>query len=272
MKKQICNGKARLPLCCVDAAPLIFLLSFMGISENFLNFYEKVVDQVKKIAQQVEYIKPGDTVGSLARKFRVSEEQIFQLNEQKDPNIKGHIGNVRSRVSALRIGEALKIPESPLSFSQKIEKMPMDQQIRSIAEWAGLDPKLFAAVIYQESKGDPNAVSHAGAQGLGQLMPEISEQFGIDAFHPTQNLTTSAVFLSQQIKRAPGNTYHEKVWHGLMRYNWGGPNFESWWRSGGTGRIPKETLNYAYSIFTLLNWPIPQFYELKLRPGVSKAK
>jgi soluble lytic murein transglycosylase-like protein len=40
---------------------------------------------------------------------------------------------------------------------------------------------IFAAQLHAESGWDPNAVSHAGAQGIAQFMPPTWEQYGIDA-------------------------------------------------------------------------------------------
>lgn len=37
-----------------------------------------------------------------------------------------------------------------------------------------IHPALVKAIIYQESKGDPQAVSHAGAKGLTQIMPQTA--------------------------------------------------------------------------------------------------
>ncbi len=44
-------------------------------------------------------------------------------------------------------------------------------QIDQYSQQNGLDPKLIAALITQESNGDSNAVSHSGAVGLMQVMP-----------------------------------------------------------------------------------------------------
>jgi soluble lytic murein transglycosylase len=47
--------------------------------------------------------------------------------------------------------------------------------VRGHAENYRLDPALVAAVIYQESKFDPDARSESGAIGLMQLLPETAE-------------------------------------------------------------------------------------------------
>jgi soluble lytic murein transglycosylase-like protein len=44
-------------------------------------------------------------------------------------------------------------------------------QIEKYAQKHGVDPRLVAAVMLQESGGDPQAYSHSGAVGLLQVMP-----------------------------------------------------------------------------------------------------
>lgn len=50
---------------------------------------------------------------------------------------------------------------------------------RQIAERYGLDPEIFVRQITQESQWNPRAVSHAGAVGLGQIVP---------GYHPDANV------------------------------------------------------------------------------------
>jgi hypothetical protein len=62
---------------------------------------------------------------------------------------------------------------------------------------AGLGPaefsRLFVALIDQESRFDPKALSPKGARGLGQLMPETAAALGVlDAFEPLDNLRGEA--------------------------------------------------------------------------------
>ncbi len=57
----------------------------------------------------------------------------------------------------------------PGSYSQSV--LQWCSIIQSQAEQHGLDPRLLAAVITQESGGNPSAYSHSGAVGLMQVMP-----------------------------------------------------------------------------------------------------
>ena len=50
-----------------------------------------------------------------------------------------------------------------------------EQVIRSHAAERDLDPAFVAAVVYAESRFDPNARSYAGAVGLMQILPETAE-------------------------------------------------------------------------------------------------
>lgn len=59
-----------------------------------------------------------------------------------------------------------------------------------------VSPALALAVIAVESAGRPGAVSHAGAQGLMQLMPATAERFGVsDALDPRQNIRGGVRYL-----------------------------------------------------------------------------
>lgn len=63
----------------------------------------------------------------------------------------------------------------------------------------GLDPDLFVRQIQAESSFNPNAVSPAGAIGLGQLMPATARELGVDPSNPDQNLEGAARYMRQQL-------------------------------------------------------------------------
>lgn len=65
----------------------------------------------------------------------------------------------------------------------------------SASEWA----LLFQSNIEIESAYNPNALSHAGAIGLGQLMPDTARSLGVDPHDIAQNLDGSARYLLMRL-------------------------------------------------------------------------
>lgn len=70
----------------------------------------------------------------------------------------------------------------------------------------GVDPRFIHAVIWQESKYKVAAKSHAGAQGLMQLMPGTAKRFGCsDAYDTEANIEAGTKYLRWLLKRFDGN-------------------------------------------------------------------
>ncbi len=82
----------------------------------------------------------------------------------------------------------------------------LDWIIYRAGEREGVDPRFLHAVIWQESKYDSSARSHAGAQGLMQLMPATARRFGCsDPNDPGSNIKAGTKYLSWLLKRFSGN-------------------------------------------------------------------
>jgi soluble lytic murein transglycosylase-like protein len=65
----------------------------------------------------------------------------------------------------------------------------------------GVDARLVLAMIACESNFEEGAVSRAGAQGLGQLMPATAEALGVeDAFDPDANLDAATRLLRHHLE------------------------------------------------------------------------
>jgi membrane-bound lytic murein transglycosylase F len=71
-----------------------------------------------------------------------------------------------------------------------------DDIIKAGADSLGWDWRLMAAMIYQESKFNPNLESWAGAKGIMQLMPGTAERFGVsDRTDPVQSIKAGTEML-----------------------------------------------------------------------------
>lgn len=82
----------------------------------------------------------------------------------------------------------------------------LDLIIFRAGEKQGVDPRFIHAVIWQESKYQRLAKSHAGAQGYMQLMPDTAKRFGCnDARDPEQNIQAGTKYLKWLLKRFNGD-------------------------------------------------------------------
>jgi hypothetical protein len=102
----------------------------------------------------------------------------------------------------------------------------------------GIDPDLMLRVIQQESSGNSQAQSEAGAFGYMQLMPGTAKDLGVDRIDPVQNMRGGARYLRQQLDE------FRTVPLALAAYNAGPGNVSKY------GGIPpfKETINYVARI------------------------
>ena len=116
-------------------------------------------------------------------------------------------------------------------------------KILELSKRFDLSPSLLEALVWQESRWRANAVSHAGARGLAQLMPGTAEYLGVDPNDPMQNLEGGARYLREQLDRFDGDL--EKA---LAAYN-AGPGRVI--RAGGIPNI-RETKQYVAAIMSRL--------------------
>ncbi|MGB3470208.1 MAG: lytic transglycosylase domain-containing protein [Erythrobacter sp.] len=112
-------------------------------------------------------------------------------------------------------------------------------KIQELSARFDLSPSLLEALVWQESRWRPAAVSHAGARGLAQLMPGTARYLGVDPDDPMQNLEGGARYLREQLDRFDGDL--EKA---LAAYN-AGPGRVI--RAGGIPNI-RETRHYVAAI------------------------
>jgi len=112
------------------------------------------------------------------------------------------------------------------SFHRRVKKrlpalMPM---IQAAAERHGLDWRLIAAQMYQESHFDPRAASRAGAFGLMQLTKKTAGSLGVkNVFDPAENIDAGVRHLKELYDRLAPIPHHDRLMLALAAYNigWG---------------------------------------------------
>jgi soluble lytic murein transglycosylase-like protein len=103
---------------------------------------------------------------------------------------------------------------------------------------SGLSLSLLAAVAWEESRMDPQALSGAGAEGLLQLMPGTARAVAIKEKSPRANIVAGARYLRLMVDR-----FHGDLELALAAYNAGPTAVE---RAGAAPSL--GTLRYAKNV------------------------
>lgn len=99
-----------------------------------------------------------------------------------------------------------------------------DKSVKNLAKEHGWDWRLISAIMYQESRFNPEAGSWAGAYGLMQIMPNTAVGLGIEDYRdPIQNIEGGILLMNwinrQLIETVPDST--QRIKFVLAAYNIG---------------------------------------------------
>lgn len=139
-------------------------------------------------------------------------------------------------LAALTVGFFYVEDTKPSWYARLRYPLEYEHIVRGHARQYDLDAALLAAVIYRESKFDPNARSSSGAIGLMQLLPETAEGIALytggsrfevdDLYDPEINVRYGSFYLRRLLQK------YEDERLALAAYNAGQANVDGWVAEG----------------------------------------
>jgi soluble lytic murein transglycosylase-like protein len=108
-------------------------------------------------------------------------------------------------------------PQARAPRGPSVERSEIDRLVDRYATDHGLDPLLVRALIEVESGYDSRAVSHKGALGLMQLMPQTAAELAVpNPFDPEANVRGGTTYLRRML-----DTFDDQLPLALAGYNAG---------------------------------------------------
>lgn len=135
-------------------------------------------------------------------------------------------------------------PQKPMAFLDTLDKTQekFADEIIEKSKAKGMDPRLGLALVYRESKFDPNAVGEVGEIGLGQIRPSTGKLMGYsekDLRNPSKNIDATLQYLNQNLIK-----FNDPVL-AVAGYN-AGPDHPYF--SDPKIPLPESTVNYVRDI------------------------
>ncbi|HMT40866.1 lytic transglycosylase domain-containing protein [Sphingorhabdus pulchriflava] len=164
-------------------------------------FASELPDEPQAIVSSQTPIEASET-SSLG--YRINDASGFQLIEHGHwapplrEEVAEHLANDGGQRGQLKTTPQPK-PKKPRTNFRRAAFLP---HVYAAETRFGLPVGLLDALIWTESRYDPTAVSHAGAAGLGQLMPGTAKDLGVtNRFDPYANISGAARYLRQMLDR-----------------------------------------------------------------------
>ena len=154
---------------------------------------------------------------------RDNPELRAALNEFLDEEYRGLFFNVVYQKYFENPVRMRRHREDRVDHEQAGGLSPYDDIVKREAAAHGFDWPLIVAQMYQESRFDPRARSHAGAMGLMQMLPRTAREFGArDLYDAEESIRGGVAYLAWLHSRfEPDLAVKDRVWFSLAAYNAG---------------------------------------------------
>ena len=234
---------------CRQVLVPVFLLSLCAVS--YASTWNEVLDERQR--QKFELLS-GAKAAPVDSPAPVKPEDVFAGQLKLNPRMPVTGSSVAAR-SPKPAGKSAQLKQRPAVASVHQRKAPVSRaaglapMFDTVAQRYDIDPLLLHAIARVESRHTSTAVSHAGAQGLMQVIVPTAKRFGVghaQALHnPQVNLDVSA----QYLKRLQ-NQFGGRLDLILAAYNAGEGAVEKYGR-----KIPpyKETQGYVRKVMAEYN-------------------
>ena len=170
------------------------------------NYFDNVVDTIVKageldaaldaISRGQSSYTPKSVDKDTMNKLKLLAGGNISLGSDNDFSLGGSAAEQAYMLSKLQ--DAKKASErKPTSVSSSVEKYSKKYRVPS---------NLINAMITQESGGQADVVSSAGAEGIMQLMPDTAKRFGVtDSFDEDQNIAGGVKYMDWLLERYDGS-------------------------------------------------------------------
>ncbi len=168
--------------------------------------------------QKIVWAMPARTSKAFVDKIKA-----FVETAHKDGTIK--------RIYERYFGHVKRLDSSDITgiLQRRPQRLPgLRRHFQEAQTLTGIDWRLLAAIGYQESQWDPNAVSPTGVRGIMMLTGQTADRMGVsNRLDPRQSILGGARYLAL-MKEAlpPGIAEPDRTWIALAAYNQGQGHME----------------------------------------------
>lgn len=218
------------------ALNLTFVCVLIGLGSG-MSFIEGQLHEIKQENSALRHV-----VDSMNLRNDSLEQQILTLYESSNSS--------KTRSQQIAIGANI-IQSIRKTYSTK-ESVDLAKVLYDESEYSSaVDYAYLLAIVATESRFNPNAVSGAGAIGLGQLMPKTAEAMAKQAgmkyqsdllVDPKYNIKLTVQYIAHLKKKFPSAAYTAAAYNGGP----GGANKYIAWRDGKIGRESVHPQTVAY--------------------------
>jgi soluble lytic murein transglycosylase-like protein len=134
------------------------------------------------------------------RKLRTPEPTPLAAHQTKTAPVAKPLASLSGQTNSAPGVRPIPVVRSDVRYMRQVRQTHhlYHPIIDRVAKRYKVDPALVKAIIMAESGYDPRAVSHRGALGLMQIMPQTARALGVaDSFDPEHNITAGVRYFRQ---------------------------------------------------------------------------